>query len=75
MRDKFIKCHKNDFGQKDYNLNSDKSALSNHVNKIIKSNIGHTIPALNKPYLAKQTTVAPQESSGSSFSGIRLSNE
>lgn len=56
MRDQFIKCHKNDFGRKDYRLQSDKSALSLHVSKIINSNIGQAIPALGKPYLAKHTS-------------------
>lgn len=35
MRDKFIKCHKNEFGKKDYNISNDKSALSSHINKIL----------------------------------------
>ena len=39
IRDKFIKLHKNDFGRRDYKLDSDKSALSLHVNKIMRSNI------------------------------------
>ena len=52
MRDQFIKCHKNDFGKRDYKLDSDRSALSLHVSKIIKSNLG-IAPTLSKPYLAK----------------------
>ena len=39
IRDKFVKLHKNDFGRRDYKLDSDKSALSLHVKKIMRSNI------------------------------------
>ena len=56
MRDELslVKCHKNQFGRKDYKVLSDKSALAHHVNKIVKSDIERAARALPKPYLVKQ---------------------
>ena len=34
-----IKCKKNAFGSKGYKLNFDKSTLSMHINRIMKTNI------------------------------------
>ena len=36
MLSRLIKGRKNDFGQRSYKVESDKSALSSHINKIIK---------------------------------------
>ena len=60
LQDEFsvVKCHKNAFGSKGYKLDMDKSALSQHVNKILKSNIERAVVPLSKPYLIKQTSQA-----------------
>lgn len=53
-----IKCHNNAFGSKGYNLTVDKSVLTHHVNKILKSNLNPKKAQLTKPYLIKQASTS-----------------
>ena len=50
-----IKCHNNIFGSKDYNVDLDKQALTQHVNRILNSNL-QTPTAHPKPYLIKKAS-------------------
>ena len=51
-----LKVHKNKFGSKEYALGQDKSTLSQHVSKIVRSNLDNVPKHLPKPFLKKNSS-------------------